>query len=225
VPYGNERPLDVDIEYRYIEYRYHRRKEPEMMKAPSRASAILTRLATLLLVVAIGFGALILVGGAFGFTLGGEIAVHTPVDGDHLSDLPPGAIPPSDVDVTVRVRHPTHEEVRWFALRDVPELLLLIAMLWVVRAVLRSVRDGDPFNGSNVRRLRGLALLVLAGIPAAAFVKSILAGVLAASVGLARPSVAIVLPGAAFLGALALLVLSEVFAEGVRMRDDLEGTI
>ena len=33
------------------------------------------------------------------------------------------------------------------------------------------------------------------------------------------------MPGNAFLGGLAVLVLSEVFAQGVRMRDDLEGTV
>jgi hypothetical protein len=196
-----------------------------MTRTASRASRILIGLATLLLVVSIAVGLVILLGATFGFSLGNEISVHTPVDGRNLRGLPPDALIPADVDVTVVVHDPTDEQARWFALRDLPEGIIVVAMLWLVRGLLRSVRDGDPFNDSNVRRLRALALFVLIGVPLAAFVKSIIAGALAASAGLPSPSVEISVPGAAILGGLALLVLSEVFAEGVHMRDDLEGTV
>ena len=103
--------------------------------------------------------------------------------------------------------------------------MVVVAVVWLLRGLLRSVRDGDPFTEANVRRLRTLALVVLIGVPLAGFLGSIFAGELATSAGLASRGTQLILPGTAFLGGLATFVLAEVFTAGVRLRDDLEGTV
>jgi len=173
-----------------------------------------------------GFGLFILVGAVFGFGAGGdEVAVHTLVDAHRVAELPTGAIAPDEIEVVVRVQDASLKQLRWFALRDLPSGIVVIALLWLLRGLLKSVRDGDPFTNANVKRLRALALIVLIGIPAADFLRSVFAGELAASAGLIGPGTQLTIPENAFLGGLAILVLSQVFAEGVRLRADLEGTI
>jgi hypothetical protein len=198
-----------------------------MTHRPSRSSIFLTNLATLLLVLGIGFGLYLLVSSVLGFTQGDEVAVHTAVDADRVADLPPRAVAPEEVDVVVRVPDPSYEQVWWATLRDLPAAIVVIAVVWLVRGLLKSVRDGDPFIKPNVRRLRIIALIVLVGIPIAESLRSLFAGELAASAGLSGPGAALSISGYgnALLGGLAILVLSEVFSEGVRMRGDLEGTI
>lgn len=197
-----------------------------MTHPPTRSTRFLTALSTLLLVVSIGFGVFLLVGAVAGFgPSGDEVAVHTQVDAEHVVDLPEGAVSPDDVEVTVRVRDASQEQHRWAAARDLVPGVLVVVAVWLLRGLLRSVRDGDPFTERNVRRLRALALVVLIGVPLAVFLSSIFAGELATSTGLDSPGTQLTLPGNAFLGGLATLVLAEVFAAGVRLRDDLEGTI
>ena len=103
--------------------------------------------------------------------------------------------------------------------------LVAIAASWLLRGLLLSVRDGDPFTRANVKRLRALAVIVLIGIPLAALVGSLFASALAGSAGLDGGGIQLTLPGNAALGGLATFVLAEVFAAGVRLREDLEGTV
>jgi Protein of unknown function (DUF2975) len=195
-------------------------------RRPSRASVFLTGLSTFLLFLAIGFGLLLLLGAVFGFGVGGnDVTAYTVVDSDRVADLPPGAIASEEFEVAVRIPNASAEQKRLFALRDLPLIITFGAALWLVRGLLRSVRDGSPFVRDNVNRLRILAVVVLVGFPVAEFLRSILAGELASSAGLAAPPTQLGPPGAVLLGGLAILVLSEVFAEGVRLHDDLEGTV
>ena len=197
-----------------------------MKHRPSRSCIFLTGLSTFLLFLTVGFGLFLLTGAVFGFGMGGsDVTVYTVVDADRVADLPPGAIAPEEVDVAVRIPEASAEQKRLFALRDFPPMIAFIAALWLVRGLLRSVRDGSPFVKDNVNRLRILSLIVLVGIPVAEFLTSIVAGELAASAGLAAPPSQLGPPGAVLLGGLGILVLSEVFAEGVRLHDDLEGTV
>jgi hypothetical protein len=197
-----------------------------MSHKPSRSSVFLTGLATLLLVVSAGFGLFILGGALFGFGEGGDdVGVHAVVPVDRVADLPAGTISPDEIEIVVRIRDASVEQLRWFAVRDLPGGLVLIAILWLVRGLLKSVRDGDPFINANVNRLRALAAVVLVGIPLAEFLKSVFAGELAATAGLIGPPTQLSLPSYVLLGGLAILVLSEVFAEGIRLRDDLAGTV
>lgn len=197
-----------------------------MSHARGRSAHILTRLATLLLVVSIGFVAFLAAGAVAGFgSSGGAVAVHTRVATQGIADLPRGTVAPSDVTVTVRVPDATPAQLRWAAARDLPPGILLVAVLWLLRTLLRSVRDGDPFTTTNVARLRALAAVILIGVPLAGLASSIFAGELATTAGLDGLGTQLTMPAAALLGGMALFVLSEVFASGVRLRDDLEGTI
>ena len=197
-----------------------------MIRTATRSTQLLTGLATLLLVGSIAFGAFLVVGAVFGFGPSGhDLGIHTEVAAARVVDLPTGAIAPEHVDVIVRVRHATTEQIRWIAARDLAPGVIVVAAIWLLRALLASVRDGDPFTERNVTRLRALGFVILIGVPLATFVSSLCAGELATSAGLKGPGTVLSLPGNAFLGGLALFVLAEVFAAGVRLRDDLEGTV
>ncbi|MGI8793616.1 MAG: DUF2975 domain-containing protein [Acidimicrobiales bacterium] len=170
--------------------------------------------------------AFLLPGVTFGATPGAyDAAVHASVPASHIADLPPGTVSPDHVDVVVRVRHATITQRRWQAARDLAQVPVLIAAVWLLRGVLRSVRDADPFTQKNVERLRALAVVVLVGLPIAGFVSSMFANELALSAGLDGPGTAVGIPGNAVLSGLALFALAEVFARGVALRDDLEGTV
>lgn len=197
-----------------------------MKHEAGRSTTFLTGLFTVLLVVTAFFGVVIIGSALLGVGIGGdEVSVRTLVDGDQLRWLPAGALEPNDIEVTVRVRDASDKQLRWFAARDLPLAIIGIAGLWLLRGLLVSVRDGDPFIDHNVKRLRALGLVILVGAPAAIFLSSVIAQQLAAATDVAAMPLRVSMPEWALLGGLGTFVLSEVFAEGVRMRDDLEGTV
>jgi len=180
----------------------------------------------LLLVASIAFGVLLLAGAVAGFgPSGDEVAIHTQVATRGVAELPQDAVAPDDVEVTVRMRDATPRQHRLAAARDLAPSLVVVAVTWLLRGLLRSVRDGSPFIEANIKRLRALALVVLVGVPVAGITGSAFARELAASAGLDSRGVQVTMPSNALLGGLALFVLAEVFAAGVRLRDDLEGTV
>jgi hypothetical protein len=67
--------------------------------------------------------------------------------------------------------------------------------------------------------------MILIGVPLAVLVSSVCAGQAAEIAGLPTKGANISVPGGALLGGLIALVLAEVFAEGLRLRHDLEGTV
>ena len=181
---------------------------------------------TLLLVLAVAFGVFTLVGAFSDFgPSGGEVAVHTKVPAERVADLPSGAVAPDRVRVLVRVRHASSEQHRWAALRDLVPGVVIVVVLWLLRALLRSVDAGDAFTVRNVQRLRTLAVVLLIGVPIATFVGSIFEGQLSQTAHLSSPGTTIAVPSAVVLGGLALLVLAQVFADGLRLREDVAGTI
>ena len=190
----------------------------------ARSTRFLYGLSTLALVVGL-VAALFLVGSA-AFGVGSEaVSVHTRVPADRLANMPQGAVAPDEVDVAVRVHDASAAQKRLFSARDLGPVVVVLAIIWLLRALLKSVRDADPFTDVNVKRLRTIGALVLIGIPVATFVSSLCASELASTAGLAGPPVAVGMPGSVLIGGLALFVLAEVFAGGVRMRDELEGTV
>ena len=196
-----------------------------MLSAPTRSTRVLAGLATVVLGLAVALAALALLGAVVGFSPVDAVAARTQIDGRALAGLPAGVVPPDEVELTVRVADADREQLRWAAARDLAPIVLVVAVTWLLRALLRTVRDGDAFSEKNVGRLRALALLVLIGVPLASFVASIFAGELATSAGLVGPGTELALPGTALLGGLSILVLAEVFAAGLRLRTDLEGTV
>lgn len=89
-------------------------------------------------------------------------------------------------------------------------------------AMVDTVRAGDPFVAGNAARLQAIAWWVLAGemlrlaVAAIAWAASTPAQSLDVDVGFSL---------APWLAVLLLFVLARVFAEGTRLRDDLEGTV
>ena len=197
-----------------------------MTHVSTRSTRFLTALSTVLLVVAVSFGAFLLVGALFGFGPGGhEVVVQSQVEPKSVVDLGPHAVLPQTLDVAVRIPDASRAQIGWAAARDLVPILVMVGGLWLVRGLLRSVRAGDPFAEVNVTRLRGLAALLLVAVPVAVFLGSIFGGELASSAGLTHPGTTVSIPGGAFLAGLAVLVLAEIFAVGVRLRSDLEGTV
>lgn len=89
-------------------------------------------------------------------------------------------------------------------------------------AIVETVRDGDPFVGANANRLQTIAWALLA-----LQILSMVIGSIGES--LSTPAHPVELDaGFSINGWLAVLLtflLARVFAEGARMRDDLEGTV
>ncbi len=98
---------------------------------------------------------------------------------------------------------------------------LSLMVLRRLLAIVHTVREGDPFVAKNAERLHTIAWLVLGE------------QLLQLAVGIAGRAVSppahplhlgAVSPGG-WLAVVLLFVLAGVFAEGARMRDDLEGTV
>ena len=110
-------------------------------------------------------------------------------------------------------------------LQVLPVVLLALAVLVLMRRIVRSVVAGDPFVEENVRRLRIIGwlvalspiLLVLAQIARSELVsRSTVADLVLSHITIALVPI--------LIGGL-LLVLAEVFAEGIRLRKDTEGLV
>ena len=147
---------------------------------------------------------------------------------DALTALPANIKPTNDIPVTVTIHdaRPTQLFLR-LAITLLPGLLI-VALLWQLWGLLRSARQGDPFTGANVWRLRQFGWLLLLGWPLVAYLTMALKEFLAMTwtsptdqtEGLFAPPI-----GGALLFGLAVLALAEVFAHGLRLREDVEGTI
>ena len=198
-----------------------------MAETPTtRATIFMTNAATLLLVAAIAF-AVFLVGSALdGVIRGGhEIAVHQEINADEVSSLPPTVDRPQTVPVTVHIEDARPNQVLGSLGRDLPAVSLVVAMLWLLRLLLRSVRDGDPFTAANVRRLRAIGFLLVVGAPVASLAMFVCDQWLASTSTAGELGASFTVPGAGPIAGLGVFVLAEVFAHGARLRADVEGTV
>ncbi len=112
------------------------------------------------------------------------------------------------------------QAMAWIGLISVP---LNYGVLKRLLAIVGTVRDGDPFLAANAQRLQVIAWLLFARADCSA---SIIGGIARSVSTAARPID--VDAGFSINGWLAVLLtflLARVFAEGARMRDDLEGTV
>ena len=112
--------------------------------------------------------------------------------------------------------------LRAIAVLGIATIPLNYVVLKRLLAIVETVRAGDPFVTANARRLQGIAwaLLVLNLI-------SIVIGAIAKTVSSTAYPVHLN-AGFSISGWLAVLLtflLARVFAEGARMREDLEGTV
>ncbi len=110
---------------------------------------------------------------------------------------------------------------------------LALVVLWLLRKVARSAAEGDPFRASNVTRLRWLGAIFLLGFPLATIVEgSFTDWFFSAGVWTGGPlppgGIVTEFPVVSFspiLAAVSLFALAEVFAYGVRLREDVDATI
>ena len=190
------------------------------------ASRVANRLTTLLLLAAIAL-ALFQIGNAVvGLARGRSVTFQGSVDARATDTrLPSFVDQPGVTDVTVHIHHASTKQQLLVLVRDLTPTLMFVAGLWLLRGLLVGVRRGDPFNNRSVRRLRWIAALLIA-VPLVGIGQHYIDNALAGSVPNLRewPNGGDVsLNG--FAGGLVVLVLAQVFAHGVRLREDVEGTI
>jgi hypothetical protein len=88
--------------------------------------------------------------------------------------------------------------------------------------IVESVRARDPFVGENASRLQRIAWALL-GLQILSLVVGVIAKVVSTPAHPFRVNAGFSTGG--WLAVVLLFVLARVFAEGARMRDDLEGTV
>jgi hypothetical protein len=203
---------------------------------PSRAVNAGYILATVLLVVTVVFVAFAVVSGGVGVARHGDsllygrtLTVPLELSPDEMRGLPHDVDPRGSPDVQATVTGPTTKQMLLRSATDLDVLVLFAAGLWLLQGFMRSVVRGDPFGAANVRRLRRLGFLLVAGAPAVELLNYSLRLSLfndlpphpSTDIGVAGFS----LPGAAPIGGLGAFILAEVFAYGARLRADVEGTV
>lgn len=204
--------------------------------APSRAVRAGYRLVTLLFVVAAVFGVVDVVSIGVGLARNGDsllygetLIVPIQLSPDNVKPLPNEVRVDSWFDARVEIDDPSSKQMLLRSAIDTGPLLLFIIGLWLVRGLLQSVMRGDPFGAANVRRLRRLGTLLVAGgllveLLSYAFRNALLESVPSfGSLNIGMPGYA--LPIAALLGGLGAYILAEVFACGSQLREDAEATI
>jgi hypothetical protein len=78
---------------------------------------------------------------------------------------------------------------------------------------------------ANVRRLRIIGFILAVGVPVTGYVTQLIDGALAAGSTVGELGQSYTLSGNGPLAGLGVFVLAEVFAHGVRLREDVEGTV
>ncbi len=202
---------------------------------PSRAVSAGYALTNILLIVSLGFAAFLLVDSAFGLARDGDrlvsgrtLNIHVQVPPERVH-LPDGLRQNGWLPAVARVEHPGAKEIVLSTAIDLSQAALFIAVLWLLRGLARSVREGDPFDAANVRRLRGIGFVLVFGGPLVEiFNWSVRMQLLDAlppgrfgNIGTAGFG----LPANMLLAGLGAFILAEVFAHGLRLREDVEGTV
>jgi len=143
--------------------------------------------------------------------------------------LPTGVVMTDNPTVAVDLVHPTTKQ-KLLAFGPAVTIGVLIAVgLWLLRGLAASAKGDDPFGRANVTRLRGLGFLLVLGAPVAAAIEQSLRFGLVNTLPHARYGDAMAptfdLPLGAMLAGVGAFVLAEVFAYGVRLREDVDATI
>lgn len=122
----------------------------------------------------------------------------------------------------LKVTAPMMQGMRAVALLGLLCIPLYYVILRRLLDIVESVRAGDPFAGDNAARLEVIAW-ALAGLQ----VFSLIIGAIAKLISTANHPfhVDAGFSTSGWLSVLLLFVLARVFAQGARMRDELEGTV
>ena len=204
-------------------------------RPPSRAVNAGYTLLTLAFWFVAAFTAFEILSLIVGFARGGEsllwgntLRVQAALNPESLR-IPPGVEFTGWPDVQLKVPDPTTKQMALRSLLDIGPLVLGVGVLFYLRGIARSVKDGDPFGEANVARLRRIGALLVFGGLLIAFLNSSLRTALFNALPPNRygdiGNEGFAVPGGALLGGLAAFVLAEVFAYGLTLREDVEGTI
>ncbi len=190
-----------------------------------------------LLVLSIAFTALVLVSVVTGLFRHGDsllygdpITVPMQVSADDVGALPEGITVDSWLAADVEIPDPTTSQMLLRSARDLGPALVATGGLWLLAGVLKSAVHGDPFGVANARRFRNLAILLIAGGFALNVLNYVVVNALFKQVP-AYPSVDLgagpftPLPGGMLMGGLVAYALAAIFADGGRLREDVEGMV
>ena len=187
-----------------------------------------TNLAIILINLLIGISVATVVFVVGAAVIGGnhEVLAHQEVRTQQVASLPSEVTKPQVVPVTIHIRNADASQMLLYFARGLIQIIPWLVLLWLMRRLLLSVREGDPFTAANVRRLRTIGFLLLFGYPLSIFLSQIIEAQLASSSPVGELGTSF--PGDFGPGpvvALGVFVLAQVFAHGVRLREDVEGTV
>ena len=157
------------------------------------------------------------------------LAIHGVIAAaDAGADLGAGVELEDPVAVVVPLGDVTTAQVVAYEAALVVAAAVYLYAAWQLRQLVRSIRDRDAFVPANVRRLRVIGASILLGYPLFQWVSSGLNEWMLSNAGTAANGVRVVLEPFSFpaiVGGLCLLVLAEVFAHGIALREDVEATV
>ena len=190
-----------------------------------------------LLALSVAFTALVLVSVVVGLfrhgdslLYGDSITVPLQVSADDLGTLPDGISVDDWLGVDVTISDPTTSQMLLRSAQDLGPAVVIVWALWLLAAILKSAVHGDPFGRDNARRFRSLAVLLVAGGFALKLLNYMVINAFYTQVP-ESPSIHIAagpftpLPGGMLLGGLAAFALAAIFADGARLREDVEGMV
>ncbi len=162
------------------------------------------------------------------FAYGGSLTVPAKLSTEQLN-LPRGLFVSGSLNVVAEIKDPTTKQMLLRSLSDLGPLILLAGGLLLLDGFMVSVKDGDPFGSANVRRLRRIGFILVLGAPLVELVNSGLRKALLDDAPAGRfdgvGSAGFSLPVGALLAGLGAFILAEVFAYGLSLREDVEGTV
>ncbi|GAA4967386.1 hypothetical protein GCM10025331_70180 [Actinoplanes utahensis] len=144
---------------------------------------------------------------------------------DALLNVPPGVSINSEL--RLQVEQPTGAQRGWELLTTLPNLLLLLLVLFLLWRLVGRARHGDPFTGNIVSRFRALGLLSVIGGPTVWVLESV--GGFALSLTL-RPIETYALldfaiPGTWLLWGFGMFAIGEIVRRGQSLRAELDGVV
>jgi Protein of unknown function (DUF2975) len=156
------------------------------------------------------------------------MAVHATIPAHALGQLPWDVTSVDRVDLGFPIDHLTGVQIAVYNGVFVIFECVLLFGLWQLRRLVRTVKDGDAFTSANVWRLRLLGSLLVFGYPIYQYVTGGLNEWILSTGGPDVPGARVEIDPfslVALFGGLCLLVLAEVFANGIRLREDVEATV
>ena len=105
--------------------------------------------------------------------------------------------------------------------------VLVVGACWLVIRVMGTIATGDPFDPVNIKRLRGLAALLLIGTPVVFFAHLSASGGLLGSMDLGglAPGFMFSIPWLPLVAGMVVALLAEAFRAGAALREDVEGLV